>query len=146
MLSPCVKSVKLAPSFERTKMWEFDRENRWAVNMATPYTVGTPDAIGFFADSSCEPVKFRGGPDFRIPIRDSVALSSVMNGDSLLAGRIVNCGGSRRSFATMSPDRHETARSVMSSPLSIIAKASRISASVMHSGGLVKNVFQRTNV
>ncbi len=39
-----------------------------------------------------------------------------------------------------------TARSVSYSPLSMIANASRNSASVMHSGGLVKKVFQRTNV
>src|ERR1039458_8645789 len=39
-----------------------------------------------------------------------------------------------------------TARSVISSPLSIIANASRSCASLMHSGGLVKKVFQRTNV
>ena len=32
------------------------------------------------------------------------------------------------------------------SPLSMIAKASRSSASVMQSGGLVKNVFHRTKV
>ena len=36
--------------------------------------------------------------------------------------------------------------SVISRPLSMIANASRICASVMHSGGLVKNVFQRTKV
>ena len=39
-----------------------------------------------------------------------------------------------------------TARSVMSSALSMIANASRSSASVTHSGGLVKNVCQRTKV
>jgi len=39
-----------------------------------------------------------------------------------------------------------TARSVISRPLSTIAKASSISPSVMHRGGLAKNVFQRTNV
>src|SRR5438045_3470707 len=39
-----------------------------------------------------------------------------------------------------------TATSVISRPLSIIANASRNSASVIHSGGLVKKVFQRTNV
>jgi hypothetical protein len=72
MLNESVQSVQLAPSFELTKMWEFDRENRWAVNMATPYTVGTTDAIGFLADSSGKPVKIRGAPNFRIPIRDSV--------------------------------------------------------------------------
>ncbi len=43
-------------------------------------------------------------------------------------------------------DSYATARSVISSPRSMIANASRISASVMHSGGFVKNVFQRTNV
>src|SRR5437016_8925509 len=41
---------------------------------------------------------------------------------------------------------YSTARSVISKPLSMIAKASRISASVIHSGGLVKKVFQRTKV
>ena len=41
---------------------------------------------------------------------------------------------------------YATALSVMSSPRSMIANASRSSASVMHSGGFVKNVFQRTNV
>lgn len=41
---------------------------------------------------------------------------------------------------------YTTARSVISNPLSMIAKASRSSASVMHSGGLVKKVFQRTKV
>jgi hypothetical protein len=39
-----------------------------------------------------------------------------------------------------------TARSVIANPRSMIANASRISASVMQSGGFVKNVFQRTNV
>src|SRR6185436_13846282 len=43
-------------------------------------------------------------------------------------------------------DLYPTARSVVSSPLSIIAKASRSSASVIQSGGFVKKVFQRTNV
>ena len=41
---------------------------------------------------------------------------------------------------------YATALSVTSNALSIIAKASRISASVIDSGGFVKNVFQRTNV
>src|SRR5205814_297097 len=39
-----------------------------------------------------------------------------------------------------------TALSVISSPRSMIANASRNSASVMHSGGFVKNVFHRTKV
>ncbi len=42
--------------------------------------------------------------------------------------------------------RYKTARSVISSPLSMIANASRSSASVIHNGGFVKKVFQRTNV
>ena len=41
---------------------------------------------------------------------------------------------------------YETARSVISRPLSMIANASRNSASVIQSGGFVKNVFQRTKV
>ena len=41
---------------------------------------------------------------------------------------------------------YETARSVISEPRSMIANASRSSASVMQSGGFVKNVFQRTKV
>ena len=40
----------------------------------------------------------------------------------------------------------ETARSVISSPRSMIAKASSSCCSSMISGGLVKKVFQRTNV
>ena len=39
-----------------------------------------------------------------------------------------------------------TARSVISNPLSMIANASRMCCSLMHSGGLVKKVFQRTKV
>src|ERR1041385_4126722 len=39
-----------------------------------------------------------------------------------------------------------TALSVISKPLSIIANASRNSGSVIHKGGLVKKVFQRTSV
>jgi hypothetical protein len=39
-----------------------------------------------------------------------------------------------------------TTRSVISSPLSMMAKASRICDSLMHSGGFVKNVFHRTKV
>lgn len=41
---------------------------------------------------------------------------------------------------------YATARSVISRPRSIIANPSRSSRSVMQSGGLVKNVFQRTKV
>ncbi len=41
---------------------------------------------------------------------------------------------------------YETARSVISRPRSMIANASRNSASVMHNGGLVKNVFHLTKV
>src|SRR5687767_23371 len=41
---------------------------------------------------------------------------------------------------------YKTARSVISNPLSMIANASRSSASLIQSGGFVKNVFQRTSV
>ena len=44
-----------------------------------------------------------------------------------------------------SPQR-ASARSVMASPRSMMSKASTSSVSVMQRGGLVKNVFQRTNV
>jgi hypothetical protein len=44
------------------------------------------------------------------------------------------------------PAQSVTARSVRSRPRSMIANDSRISASVMHSGGFVKNVFHRTKV
>ena len=41
---------------------------------------------------------------------------------------------------------YETAASVISNPLSMIANASRNSSSVIQSGGFVKNVFHRTRV
>jgi len=44
------------------------------------------------------------------------------------------------------PRPHFTALSVISNPRSMIANASRSSASVMQSGGFVKNVCHRTNV
>ena len=47
-------------------------------------------------------------------------------------------GGCRRGTDLRARGYDATALSVMSSPRSMIANASRISASVMHSGGLVK--------
>jgi hypothetical protein len=51
-------------------------------------------------------------------------------------------------YEVSEPSRSEfdTALSVISSPRSMIANASRSCASVMHSGGFVKKVFQRTKV
>ena len=65
------------------------------------------------------------------------------------AKRLSTVNGARvtKRNATLSGSRsHATALSVISSPRSMIANASRSSASVMQSGGFVKNVFQRTNV
>jgi len=53
---------------------------------------------------------------------------------------------SQRSLPPLAPHYSFTARSVISSPLSMMANASRICCSLMHNGGLVKKVFQRTNV
>src|SRR5579864_8000087 len=52
----------------------------------------------------------------------------------------------RRSETPPLHGRYATARSVISRPLSMMANASRSCCSLTHRGGLVKNVFQRTNV
>jgi len=55
-------------------------------------------------------------------------------------------GSAGKPRRTEEQNLHATALSVADSPLSMIAKASASSASVMHSGGLVKKPFQRTKV
>jgi hypothetical protein len=56
------------------------------------------------------------------------------------------CRMLRTLMLSLSMEAYSTARSVISKPLSMIANASRNSASVIQSGGLVKKVFQRTKV